>query len=409
MNKIIIIGAGASGLMAAIAAARKGSAVTILEGTQKPGKKLLVTGNGRCNLTNTNFSRDKLYRGTDPGFVEEVFRQFSVSDTLEFFKGLGLLLKERDGYIYPYVEQASAVLDILLMECKRLNIKIKCTEKVDSLIFTGDVWKVKTAAWTYECDKVVLSAGSMAAPATGSDGSGYTLAGDCGHNIILPLPSLVPLKVKGDWYKSLSGLRSQVKLSLYIDGKIQFSDSGELQWTDYGISGIVVFQLSGFAVRARKEGKSVRIIGDLMPQYSTQKLFDLFCKRQEEMPEKSLEALMVGMFSKKMILVLLKSTGLKGADNELDEHKLKRLVTVIKECAFDITGPGQLQYAQVCQGGVDTSQINNETMESRLVPGLYMTGEIIDIDGACGGYNLQWAWSSGYVAGVHCAGKENTK
>lgn len=408
MKQVLVIGAGASGLMAGITAAKTGAAVTILEGTGKPGKKLLITGNGKCNLTNTDTRKACAYRGTDSHFVERIFEQFTVEDTMNLFRELGLLLKNKNGYIYPYVDQASAVLEVLLLECRRLKVKIKCTEKAEALWKDGERWKVKTATWIYEADAVILSAGSKTAPSTGSDGSGYELAASTGLRLIKPLPALVPLKARGDWYKKLSGVRSPARLTLSIDGEDILTEAGELQWTEFGISGIVTFQLSGFAVKAMEDGHTPVILADLMPDYTSEQLLAVLTERMEKMTDRTIEEMLNGMFHKKMIQVLIKLGDCSSlSSTQMTQEQLKRLVSVIKDCRIEISGVSQLTYAQVCQGGIETSQLNPETLESLLTSGLYLTGEMIDIDGACGGYNLQWAWSSGYVAGIHCAKEED--
>lgn len=405
MKKVFVIGAGASGLFAAITAARNGAAVTILEGMEKPGKKLLTTGNGKCNLTNTDMSDPNVYRSSNPEFVRQVLEQFNVSDTLAFFEDLGLLLKDRGGYIYPYVEQASAVLDLLLMEVKRLSIKLKCMEKVKRLYQAQGTWQIETAGWTYTADAVILSAGSKAAPVTGSDGSGYCLAEMAGHRIIPPLPALVPLKVKGDWFKSLAGVRSAASLTLYVDQTPIMSETGELQWTDYGISGIVVFQLSRYAVRALSENKSVHVVVDLMPDFQTEELIHLLQNRCIRNPNRTIEESLTGILNKKIITVMLKQTKIKNTKpgNTVTADEIKALAECMKNNTAGIIGYRDFSQAQVCSGGVSVSEADNASLESRIAPGLFFAGEILDIDGACGGYNLQWAWSSGYAAGLHSA------
>ncbi|WP_394923921.1 NAD(P)/FAD-dependent oxidoreductase [uncultured Robinsoniella sp.] len=403
MKKVFVIGAGASGLLAAIAAARNGAAVTILEGMEKPGKKLLTTGNGKCNITNTDMSDPNVYRSGNPEFTRQVLEQFSVSDTLAFFEDLGLLLKDRGGYIYPYVEQASAVLDLLLMEVKRLSIKLKCMEKVKRLYRSKETWQIETSGWTYTADAVILTAGSKAAPVTGSDGSGYELAEMAGHSIVPALPALVPLKVTGDWFKSLAGVRSHSRLALYVDQDLILTETGELQWTDYGISGIVVFQLSRYAVRALAENKNVTVSVDLMPDFDTAELINLLHKRCMQYPNRTIEESLTGLLNKKMITVMLKKAKMKHTKSSgaVTVDEIKSLTCCIKNSIVKISGSRDFTQAQICSGGVSVNEVDNASLESRIAPGLFLAGEILDIDGACGGYNLQWAWSSGYTAGLH--------
>ena len=404
--RIIVIGAGASGMMAAISAARYGAQVTILESMEKPGKKLLLTGSGRCNLTNTKRSLETMYQGASQSFLNKVFKQFSVNDTLAFFHELGVLTKDRNDYIYPYTEQSSSILESLLLEISRLKVKLKCTEKVTSVEYKNTFFSIATEGWTYECDKVILAAGSKAAPATGSDGSGYQLAKALGHHIINPLPALVPLKTKESITRCMSGVRMPARLLLEIDDKDAARDQGEVQWTDYGVSGIVTFQISRFAVRALNAGSRVSLWMDLLPAFEEDALQQMLIQRIHKFPERRAEELFVGIFQKKVITFLLKYNQLK-PDDLLSETKVLLLCNTIKHLKLTINGYKSYEAAQVCSGGIDIQEIDPETMESLIQKGFYVTGEILDIDGACGGYNLQWAWSSGYVAGTQAA-REST-
>ncbi len=404
MADVIVIGAGAAGMAAAVGAARAGAEVILLEGREKPAKKLLVTGNGKCNLTNVSGNLLEMYRGTYPEFVRPILENWGPGEIISFFGSMGLLTREKRGGIYPYSEQAAAVADILAAELKRLKVKVKCSQKVTGLEFDREkkMWLVHTDGWTYEGKSAVLCAGSKAAPATGSDGSGYVLASSCGHTVIKPLPALVPLKVKESFVKNLSGIRSTVRLSFCAQGYRERTESGELQWTDYGISGIVVFQLSRFVSEALEQGKAVSIHVDLMPEYSREQVDEILRKSS------SLE----GIFPKKMIPVLLKEAqvspgGIPGIPGGWSGEEAARLSSKIKDISLTVTGTKSFEAAQVCLGGVDTSEVDAATMESRLCPGLYFAGEILDVDGACGGYNLQWAWASGLTAGRAAAGKRS--
>lgn len=411
MKQVIVIGGGASGLMAAVTAAYGGAFVTILEGMEKPGKKILVTGNGRCNLTNTEQTRKDRYRGSDPDFIESVLAQFPVRKTMEYFEQLGLLLQIRNGYVYPYVNQSSAVQELLLLEAARLQVKVKCREKVKKLKKTKYGWEVMTDTWSYTCDRVILAAGSCAAPVTGSDGSGYALAKSLGHRIVTPMEALVPLKVRENWVRKLAGIRMSAKVTLKIFSENMqencrppeiYREKGELQWTEYGISGIVVFQLSRYAVRSLTEKKTVQSELDLMPEFEEEQLFDLLKKR---MRYKRSEDCLTGLLPKKMIPVILELCGWKPAKefSTLTDQEIRTLAHKCKHLTIHITGSKSFEAAQVCSGGVDTAQVNPVTLESKVIEGLFFAGEILDVDGICGGYNLQWAWSSGYAAGFHSA------
>lgn len=250
------------------------------------------------------------------------------------------------------------------------------------------MWKVTTPGWTYESDAVILANGSRASSISGADGSGYTLAKSLGHHIVKPLPALTALKCEGNAFKSWAGVRVEGQVTLCINNIPLKSEEGELQLTEYGISGIPVFQLSRYAVRALEEKCQVTLKVDFLPEYTQEGLYAFLKQRAENCPYKNQRELLIGLFPDKLIKVLTAS---------------ENLLTAIK--AFPLTVSGGLSFAQaqVCSGGVDTEETDSRTMESKLTPGLYLAGELLDVDGACGGYNLQWAWSSGAVAGIHAA------
>lgn len=406
-RSIIVIGGGASGLMAAITAAREGAHVTLLEAMEKPGKKLLMTGNGRCNLTNLDFSRADCYRSSENSFWQQVLPQFDYQQTMAFFEEIGLFLQERNGGIYPLTDQAASVVDRLILEIQKLPIKLKCREKVRNIQRTQNLWQVFTETWHYEGDAVILATGSKAVPITGSDGSGYELAKAAGHTVQTPFPALVPLKCRESFVKKLAGLRSRSVVTMTIVSKDQktkacYSEAGELQWTEYGISGIVVFQLSRYASYALQQGDQVKISIDCLPSVSEDQLLSRLSSHTEE----SLSDALVGILPKKMIPVILDLCQSKNLSAKSDPAKLKEICHTIKHLHLTVTGTRSFDQAQVCAGGVSVSEINPDTMESRICPGLYFTGELIDVDGICGGYNLQWAWATGYLAGKSSARKE---
>ena len=384
---VIIVGAGASGLMAGIMAARNGAAVTILEQNEKPGKKINATGNGRCNYTNLVMP-ENAYRGEHPEFVQDALSQFSVSDTIEFFKELGIYPLDRKGYLYPRSGQAQSVTEVLCMEAADLGVKIKTNEKVVSVQKKTDGFRVLTEGWHYEGDALILANGSRASAISGSDGSGYELAQKLGHHIIPVWPALTALKCKGNFFKIWSGVRTEGKITLFSEGKPVVSEQGELQLTDYGVSGIPVFQISRYAVRNIKEGCDVKITIDFMPELSADEFRELLLKRKKACPYKNDRELLIGLFPEKLIRVFAGQ---------------KDLVNAVKGLTLTVTDSLSFAQAQVCSGGVDTREIHSRTMESRKCRNLYITGELLDIDGTCGGYNLQWAWSSGAAAGVHAA------
>lgn len=411
-QSVIVIGGGASGMTAAIYAARAGAAVTILEHTDRIGKKILSTGNGRCNMTNLHQSA-YCYRSSQPDFPMAVLKQFSTEQTLGFFKELGILTKSKDGYLYPNSEQASAVLDVLRMEIGHLGIQVVCGCHIQSVkkLKGGQGFQLHTSLGSFQAACVVLAAGSKAAPVTGSDGSGYELAKQLGHSIIPPLPALVQLRCKETHYKQLAGIRTEARVSLLADQRMAASETGELQLTDYGISGIPTFQISRYASEALSQKKTVVAEIDFLPHHSFIETEEFFRDRARNMGHKTCEEWMVGILNKKLSVVLLKLAGI-GRDQPasgMDSEKWQALLKQIKEYKTVITATNSFEHAQVCCGGVDTREIEPDTMESRRVRGLYLAGELLDVDGICGGYNLQWAWSSGAVAGTYAGGKQTEK
>jgi predicted Rossmann fold flavoprotein len=403
-KKIVVVGGGASGLVAGITAAKQGAKVTILERMDKPGKKLLSTGNGRCNYTNRN-QMLRNYRGSHPEFAQNILNQFTLENTIDFFSDLGILPKDRNGYLYPNSNQASSILEVLLMEAFHQRIKLKYNEHVSSVFQRDNQYIIGTDTWEYPCDSVIIAAGSKAAPVLGSDGSGYQLAQALGHHIVTPLPALTALKAKETYFARLSGIRTEAKVTLYLEGDIFCEERGELQLTGYGISGIPVFQISTFAVRGIHEGKMVQVFVDFLPDLSKEELLQLLKERCSKNTHKTMEEMMIGLLNRKLITVLLELAGCSANLKALEvtEAKLMDLTERIKAHKIQIEGCHSYEQAQVCSGGVDTSELYEDTLESRLAPNIYFAGEIIDIDGACGGYNLQWAWSSGYTAGLHAA------
>lgn len=386
MNRVVIIGGGASGLMAAIQAARAGAAVTVLEQNKKTGKKILATGNGRCNLTNIR-QEPSCYRSADPQFPWKILQKFSFSDTIRFFSELGIYTRNRNGWMYPYSDQASSVARVLEMEAAYRKVKIKTNQQVCGIHKEGAEFFVETDSWNYPCDRVILACGGCASQVEGSSDSGYQLARQLGHRVIEPMPALVPLKCRGNYFSGWAGVRMEGTVSLEIEGHMFLRERGELLFTDYGISGIPVFQISRYAVRACREGSQVRCRLDLMPDLSQEELLALMNTRKISCPYKSVRELLVGLIPEKMIPILAQ-----------ENDAVETVVRNLKDWTVTVKDGHSFRQAQVCSGGVSTGELT-EDMESRLVKGIYFAGEITDVDGPCGGYNLQWAWSSGAVAG----------
>ena len=401
-KRVLIIGGGAAGLMAAIVAARKGARVTVLERESQVGKKLLATGNGRCNLSN----RDQAfahYRCERPEFAAQALKAFGLTETLKFFQELGIEVKDKNGYLYPYSQQASAVADVLRMEALEQGVKLSCNARVESLGKKGGLFYVETPGWTYEGEALILACGSLA---HGGSGDGYEYAERLGHRVIPALPALVQLKAFREWPAQLAGIRMDARVRLLIEGELAAENTGEVQFLAYGISGIPVFQVSRYGARALARRKSVEVRLHLLPSYSREETEELLSKRAECRGKRPAEAWLLGLFPEKLIPVLLKrgQIGKNRQAGTLTREELRQLAEVIEEFRVPIVGTNDYAQAQVCTGGVEVGQVDPETMESRLLPGLYFAGELLDVDGACGGYNLQWAWTSGSLAGRSAAG-----
>ncbi len=402
MEDVIVVGGGASGLMAGIFAARKDMKVTILEHKDKVGKKILATGNGRCNYTNSNMNIS-CFRSNNINFIEKVLEEFSYKETIEFFKELGIFPKEIKGNIYPNSEQALSVLKVLELEVLHLGVNVICDTKVDHIKKTNEGFVLHTSGGHYQSKKVILANGGCASPNLGSDGSGFTLAKELGHKIIKPLPGLVQLRSREKYFNIVAGVRTDARISVYVNNERIAIEEGELQFTKYGVSGIPIMQISRFVSKALDSSKDVKLKIDLLPSFEWDETIELIKDRINKNPYKNMEELFYGLLNNKLALCILSRANIssKKSCNKLKSEDLISLVNMIKYFQVKINDTNPFEQAQVTVGGVDLSQVSSETMESKLVNGLYFCGEILDADGTCGGYNLQWAWSSGYLAGIN--------
>ncbi|BCN30586.1 BaiN/RdsA family NAD(P)/FAD-dependent oxidoreductase [Anaeromicropila herbilytica] len=418
---VIIVGGGASGLVAAIVSARCGKNVTIIEQKDRVGKKILATGNGKCNYTNSLQTED-CYRGEDSSYAFKVLSFFGVSETVTFFKELGIYPKIKNGYYYPNSEQASSVLDVLRIELERLKVNVVTEEEVIKVEQNNSIGNSKktannckdldfivtTSSKKYYAKSLIMATGGCASPELGSNGSGYDLLKKFSHKVIKPVPALVQLKAKGNYFKTLAGVRNESSISLYIEDQFIRKEYGELQLTNYGVSGIPIFQLSRYAARAIDERKSVHLTIDFLPQLSENELYQNILERTELERHKTIEELLLGLLNKKLSYVIIKEAMLDpiASVNVLNKKSIQQLVKRMKEFMVEITEPNSFSNAQVTAGGISTKDIDPKTMESKLVKNLYIVGELIDIDGICGGYNLQWAWTTGYLAGLAVGGSK---
>ena len=386
MADLFIIGGGASGLMAAITAARLGVPVTILEQNKKIGRKLLSSGNGKCNLTNTGDPLSS-YRGSDPSFALEVLDRFGVDDTLDFFRGLGLMTVSHGGWIYPYSEQSRTVLALLQREAERLGVRIRTDTKALEVAKKEGGFVIKTRSWDYDAAAVILSSGSPASEVQGASADMAAFAAGLGLKTIPYGPALTSLVSDDPRITRWGSVRAYAAVTLFIDGEKILKRGGQVQLTDRGLSGIPAFQISRFATEALDAHRRVTAEIDFMPDVSEEALTDLFESRRDD-----LKAALLGLFPDKLIDVLA-----------MYAHTPERLADAIKHFRLKITGSGSIKHAQVCRGGVLTDQIDPETCGCPDIPGLYLCGEGLDIDGDCGGWNLQFAWSTGALAGRSAA------
>lgn len=408
-KKIAVIGAGASGMVAAIQAARMSAQVSVYEKNDRVGRKILSTGNGKCNFSNEKMSTD-FYCGSGIILVDAIYKAFGVKETKAFFAGLGMRIKDRDGYLYPASGQASTVLDVLRYELERLSVNIHTDRQVADLNADpgGKGITVETKSGLKEkYDAVIIACGGKAAPKTGSDGQGFALAKKLGHHIVPVVPALTALRCSEDFYKRVAGVRCDANLTLYIDGQPVRSDTGELQWTDYGISGIPVFQISRDAAYGMLKHRTVMVKINLMPDYTDDEAYRLYwMERWERQGGQTMEQFVTGLVNKKIGLLFLKLAGIRETERAEDvSHACRdKLEKLYRSLTVSVCGTNSFDQAQVSAGGVDCHEVT-DTLESRIVPGVFFAGEILDIDGICGGYNLQWAWSSGSVAGWAAAEK----
>ena len=392
---IVIIGGGASGLCTAIMSKTESNSILIIEHEDRVGKKILSTGNGKCNLTN-DYCRTELFSSNPEGiypyfpeknrsFAETVVSAFDAEKAIQFFRDLGILTENKNGYIYPRSEQASSVLDCLRFRCESLGIDMALGYQPMNITKKNDLFYIDDE---YSCRKLVLATGGMSAPNTGSDGSGYEFAKSLGHSIIEPIPSLCGIKCSDSFFKALAGVRNDSRLSLYDDQKnLLIEAHGNLQFNDYGVSGIPAFQVSSIAGRLLKEGRNLLLRIDLLPEVSLNELAAFLDEKKENF--------LLGILNKKLAQVIEKEIKRKkGCDNVSAGYLRACMIKRFKVHPVDVTSFAQ---SQVTAGGVCVDEIWPNTCGSKLVDNLYFTGEIMDINGICGGYNLHWAWASAHT------------
>ena len=393
--KVVVIGGGASGVITALKASRKNE-VILLDGEEKILKKVLLTGNGKCNYWNSDIKYSK-YHSYNSDLLKDIFTSSNIDNTYKYLEDIGFYPVIKNGYYYPFSNQAFSVREMFLTELKKRRVKVITNSKVLDVIKEKNSFKVITSDQEYVCDKVVISCGSKSYPKTGSDGSGYTLAQKLGHNVSRLSSALAPIRMNEKYLKDWNGVRCNASLNLNIDGEV-YTESGDLQLTDYGISGICVFNLSSIIERAILDKKNVKLSINFLP--FTENPMSFITERYNSLIDLTLEEMFESIFNYKLSHVLFKVSGINKDSrwNKLSyEDKLRLIDTFtnfnvnILEVIFD--------KGQVTSGGVLLSEIDINTFESKKVEGLYFTGEILDVDGICGGFNLAFAFISGFIVG----------
>lgn len=391
MKEICIIGGGASGLAAAITAAKKGKKVTIIERNEKCGKKILITGGGKCNYFNENQNINK-YHSTNKELIKEIITEENINKVKSFFKELGIIPKIIDGYYYPFSRTSVTIQNALIEEAKKLNVEFLYNIKVEKII-KKDLFIINPDKENIKAKKIVICTGSKAAPKTGSDGIGYDLAMSFNHKIIKPLPALISLKGDKNYYKKWSGVRTEAILKLYEDNNFIKEEKGELQLTDQGISGIVTFNLSNIVTNNLNKHEEIIYINFL--PFLEEKNLDTLFKNNKKIPE-----VLERILNYKLVSILLKEAKLKSNYyDKLDKKEKSKLINTLTNFKIKIIETGSFDKAQVCTGGIPLEEINLKTMESKKEKDLYLAGELLDIIGDCGGYNLTFAWLSGIIVG----------
>lgn len=400
---LIVIGGGPAGMTAAIYAASEGASVCIIEHNDRVGRKILSTGNGKCNITNMYIDQSCYHSSSGTDFYE-VIKKCTPDDIRNFCMTMGIHTKDKNGYVYPYSEQASAVLDGFRSELKNRGVEVFTSVHITSVGKCGDVFKAECKEGLYTGRKLILAGGSRCAPGTGSDGSCYNYASSFGHGIVKVVPALTGLICREKYFKELHGVRAAAEITVKTDGKQDetLREHGELQFADYGISGIPVFQICGSIKRLLDEGKHPAVSIDLAYGIQKERLYEIINGIFLRCPWGCVSEALGGFLNKKLAVVIVKEAAVRPSAkcSELKRTDIIRICDTIKCLKATPSDTRGFEYAQCCAGGVSLEEIDMATMESKLVRGLYFAGEIMDVDGICGGYNLTWAIASGKLAGI---------
>ncbi len=404
---IVIVGGGASGVATAIFAKRKNpnNEVIILEKNDKICKKVLISGNGRCNLLNKNLDINKYhteYFNNTKEIIENVFKKFDNKKILNFFENLGILFKEeKDGKFYPITDSANSIVNVLLYELEKLNIKVFLNTAVKDIKKDNNIFIIKTNNDIFSTDKVVISTGGCAYPQIGTTGDGYIFAERFNHKIIKPFPSVVPLIIDCKYLKKISGIKFSGNAKIIFNNQIIKENRGDILFTDYGISGSAIISISRYATELlNKNIKNKLFLSiDFLPNLDEEKLQKHIINIKNINKEKDIKFLLLGLINPKLIdYIFLDRIDLNKKLIDLNIGDIKLIVDVLKNTKYKIIGSKDFHFAQVTAGGINLKEINNN-LESKKVNGLFFTGEVLDVDGDCGGFNLVWAFASGAVVG----------
>lgn len=407
MRDVIVVGGGAAGCMAALAAAERGARVTLLERNPKLGRKLYITGKGRCNVTNDCPPQEVLQNVPRNGrFLTSAVTRFPPEEVKAFFEGLGVPLKtERGNRVFPQSDKAADIIDALLRALRRAGVEISQDRARSLCLEEGRVTGVACEHGTYSCKAVILATGGVSYPLTGSTGDGYEMAAAAGHTIIPPVPSLVPLVAEGDECKRMQGLSLRNVALRVRDGKnkVIFAEQGELLFTHFGLSGPLVLSASAHMRSFDREHYRVSI--DLKPALDEQTLDKRLVRELTEQPNRDFDHVLERLAPRLLVPILAERAGIPSETkaNSVTKEQRRRLLAVLKDLSFDITGPRPVEEAIVTSGGVKVSEVNPATMASKKTEGLYFAGELLDVDAYTGGFNLQIAWSTGRAAGQAAA------
>lgn len=419
-HSLIIIGAGASGLMAAVTARDLGIDTAIVEGNDRIGKKIAMTGDGRCNITNDTTTAEehetkallRKYHGSQPDFPLSVLQQFGIRQTIDFFQVLGLpMTKLKEGFMYPMSLQAASVVDIFELALEDRNVPVYLNNKVEDVAVSQDGPRFTLTCRTeteenavYTSDYLMFCTGGLTGQNAGTDGSGYALLKRLGHTLIEPVPAIVQLKVQSPYLKALSGIKLQGRAHLIVNGKTARSEAGEVHFAQYGLSGPAILQLSRIASVHLERGDDVFVSVELMPDRTEEEVVEFLEMNWGTFAHRAVAESFTGFIHKKLVPVLLKEAGIEQEPDllcqDLSWETRGFFYNIMKNWTFKVVGTQDFEQAQSTCGGIATHEIAADTLESKLVPGLYLAGEVMDVDGEFGGYNLQWAWSSGYAAAM---------